>query len=1221
MVFLFCWSFSVQAQIKGNVFRDFDSNGIRSDTLPIETGVPGVTVRAFIGLSKVPVQRTTDNTGNYSFTESDIPVGKSVRIEFSKLPAGYYNGPHGTQNRTSIQFVQSPAERVDLGINYPSDYCQPNGVRLIVPCYVNGNTQITTDANGNPVPEERQAAKGDALVGVSYVANGVAGPDNFPPDHLATADQVGAIWALAYQRRSKKLFSAAVVKRHMSFGPLGTGGIYMTDMETGATSNFIDLKSIGIDTGNDPHSGLWGDKTQASVDAGPMKAMGKVSIGGMDMSEDDKTLYLINLNDRKLYSVFLNTPARVPTASDVRSWQIPDPGCSNGDFRPWAVKVYRGKVYVGVVCSAETSQQQSDLKATVYRFDPTSATPAFDEILSFPLDFRRGPADGTFDPLNPDRACTKYDHWLPWTDAWPETCGLGINPTFVMFPQPIVSSLAFDDDGSMLIGFLDRFGHLSGLANHDPQGNGFYNGFTGGDLLRAYNNNGTFVLESNGIAGDRTGSGVANNEGPGGGEFYGKDEWFFINKIAHSEVTNGALLLIPGYNEVLTSAYDPIDNVFQSAGLKVFHNGNGQENRSYVIYTQLVGSFGKASGLGDVEALCDPAPVQIGNRVWFDDNRDGIQDAYEPGIDGIVLTLHDMEDGGRQIASETTHDGGQYYFTNANVPGGLRFDHKYEVRADTAQFSKLDLRVPNAGIQANARRAGARVSAETTRHYALSPANRSNFIDNDLRDSDATMNGTYAQIPITTLDAGQNDFTHDLAVYSCPVLTNERAEIEVCPGARLDSIAATIQHPSQVDSVRFVLFTSPQSGTAMYENTGVVLGTVKPDANNRAVLYNLAITTTNTNSYIYSIVYPTPEDPNCRQSAATTLLVGPSISATATGGSITCSTTSATLTATVSYTDGTPVPGAVYSWSGPNGFTSTAQSPVVSMAGTYSLTVSDPACAGSLASATAVVVADTGKPALVAYGGSAPCTNCAFTLYAEAPGATLLWSGPNGFTSTEIEPEVTLPGEYTVTATGANGCSVSEIVEGQPAQNEPCTTVISATATGGSITCSTTSVTLTATVSHTDDTPVPGAVYSWSGPNGFTSTAQNPVVSIAGTYSLTVSDPACAGSLASATAVVVVADTAKPALVAYGGSAPCTNCAFTLYAEAPGATLLWSGPNGFTSTEIEPEVTLPGEYTVTATGANGCSVSETVDALPAPGDDPCINRVPRCVPIKITKIR
>ena len=415
---------AVQAQVKGVVFRDFDLNGVRSDTLPIEVGVAGVTVLAFVDLNKTPVQALTDALGNYAFSATDIPVGMPVRIEFSKLPTGDYNGPYGTGSGTSVQFVKAPAEQVNIGINYPADYCQRTGVRLIVPCYVNGNSQTTTDVNGNLVADEKQSAKADVLVDIAYEASGTASPSNFPPSHLAFGSQVGAVWSLAYQRRNKKIFSAAVVKRHMSFGPLGTGGIYMTDAVTHTTSSFLDVKTLGIDTGTDPHNGLFGDKTQASIDAGAMNAVGRISFGGMDMSEDDKTIYFINLKDRKVYGVFVNSPAVVPTSQTaIKSWSIPDPGCSNGDFRPWALKVHHGKIYVGVVCSAETSQQKSDLKATIYRFDPKADSPVFDEILAFPLDFRRGAADLT-------GTCIQYDHWLPWTDAWPMACGQGSNPEF-----------------------------------------------------------------------------------------------------------------------------------------------------------------------------------------------------------------------------------------------------------------------------------------------------------------------------------------------------------------------------------------------------------------------------------------------------------------------------------------------------------------------------------------------------------------------------------------------------------------------------------------------------------------------------------------------------------------------------------------------------------------------------------------------------------------------
>ncbi|AKD56935.1 SdrD B-like domain-containing protein [Spirosoma radiotolerans] len=1337
---------TAHAQVKGVVFRDFDLNGVRSDTLPIELGVAGVIVRAFVDLSKVPIQTTTDAQGNYAFSAVDVPAGRPVRIEFANLPTGDYNGPAGKGSGTSVQFIKAPAVNVNVGINYPADYCQPKGVRLVVPCYVNGNTQSTTDANGNPVPDDKQAAKADVLVDIAYQASGVAGASNFPPVHLASGNQIGAVWALAYQRRSRKMFSAAVVKRHMSFGALGSGGMYVTDMTTQTTSNFLDVRALGIDTGNDPHSGIFGDKTQASTDPDAMHAVGRQSFGGMDMSEDDKTIYFINLNDRKLYSVFVNSPAVAPTSPEaVKSWSIPDPGCSNSDFRPWALKVYHGKIYVGVVCSAETSQRQSDLKATIYRFDPNEAAPTFTEVLSFPLDFRRGAADLTTDPLNPDNTCAKYDHWLPWTDAWPTPCGLGNTPKFVMYPQPILTDLEFDDDGSMLIGFMDRFGNLSGVANHDPQGNDFYDGFTGGDLLRAYFNNGTYALEKNGQSGPLTGSGVGNGEGPVdasnvGGEFFGNDKWFFMDHEAHAEVTNGSLSFIPGYAEVMTSAFDPITDVYRSGGVKVFNTQTGRTNRDYVLYTldSVPGSFGKASGLGDIKALCDPASVEIGNRVWFDDNRDGIQDAYEPGIDGLVLTLHDMEKGGTLIAAQTTHDGGQFYFNNSTVPGGLQYDHKYEIRMDTIQLPTLDITLAgvkplaSAGGRLAARSAGARQGLTSQqRYYILSPANRGGFPDSDLRDSDANLVGGSAVIAVTSLNAGQNDFTNDLSIYSCPELRNERDTISLCPGVKLDSIAAVGTHLCRVDSVRFVSFSSPQSGTAMYGSGGVVLGTVLPDmATGRAVLKNPLMNTSggSSNQYIYAIIYPMPENPACRQSSATVIRILPALVAQATGGVLTCSQPSVTLAGAAQYRDGSPATQVTYNWSGPNGFTASIQNPVVSLAGTYTLTVSDPACPASFTTATAVVTSNTIVPMLSTSVVAKLCPTCTATISASAPGASLIWTGPNGFTSVNVQIDVQVDGLYSVTATGSNGCfataqvsvvpsfcpslssgvssvslcagsqldslvSVSQYLSAgesirfvmfsspqsgtamygsggvvlgtvspnaatgravlvNPALNTTNTTgsVLSqyiysivfptpaqgqcrqssqtivqilpslvAKAMSGVLTCSQPSVTLVGSAQFADGSPAAKATYSWSGPNGFGSSVASPTVLLAGSYTLTVSDPACPANQSSDLAVVQ-ADTIRPDLTAFGAALGCVGCSATLFAEAPGATLLWTGPNGFTSTEAEPVVTVPGEYTVTATGINGCRVSLTVDLSPV-DQDPCADRRPTCIPFTIKRIK
>ena len=73
-------------------------------------------------------------------------------------------------------------------------------------------------------------------------------------------------------------------------------------------------------------------------------------------------------------------------------------------------------------CNAETSQLQSDLKATVYRFDPQAANPIFEEVFAFPLDFRRGPIDKT-------GTCIDTDHWLPWIEL-ANALRYGANPYF-----------------------------------------------------------------------------------------------------------------------------------------------------------------------------------------------------------------------------------------------------------------------------------------------------------------------------------------------------------------------------------------------------------------------------------------------------------------------------------------------------------------------------------------------------------------------------------------------------------------------------------------------------------------------------------------------------------------------------------------------------------------------------------------------------------------------
>jgi len=124
---------------------------------------------------------------------------------------------------------------------------------------------------------------------------------------------------------------------------------------------------------------------------------------------------------------------------------------------------------------------------------------------------------------------------------------------------------------------------------------------------------------------------------------------------------------------------------------------------------------------------------------------------------------------------------------------------------------------------------------------------------------------------------------------------------------------------------------------------------------------------------------------------------------------------------------------------------------------------------------------------------------------------------------------------------------------------------------------------------------VPGAIYRWAGPNGFTSGLQNPSVSNAttlasGSYSLTVTVGGCTSAPATTTATVIT----TPPPAASNNGPICAGQTLQLNASTvPEATYAWTGPSGFTSGEQNPQIlsaplSAAGVYSVTAT-ANGCT--------------------------------
>ncbi|MFO0356190.1 MAG: beta strand repeat-containing protein [Sphingobacteriaceae bacterium] len=305
-----------------------------------------------------------------------------------------------------------------------------------------------------------------------------------------------------------------------------------------------------------------------------------------------------------------------------------------------------------------------------------------------------------------------------------------------------------------------------------------------------------------------------------------------------------------------------------------------------------------------------------------------------------------------------------------------------------------------------------------------------------------------------------------------------------------------------------------------------------------------------------------------------------------------------------------------YTWSGPNAFSSSAQSPTINNvtpvnAGNYSVSVTSTAgCKAT--NSIAVVVNPT---VVLTPGNFGPyCVGSVINLTVAAA-SSYTWSGPNSFSSNFQNPAIANSqtihaGTYTVNTTSAAGCkstgTTNVIVNPKPTP----------TITSNSPLCQGSTLNLSVTPT--------AASYTWSGPNSFASNAQNPNVANVTTLSAgnyTVIMTSTAGCTGSAVANVVVNPT--PTLTASNTGPYCPGATISL-SVTTATSYTWSGPSVFNSNLQTPTIanstTLnSGNYTVAISSAAGCANTAITNVVVNPAPTPtATSNSPVCVGKTIT---
>lgn len=370
---------------------------------------------------------------------------------------------------------------------------------------------------------------------------------------LAREEDVGAVYGLAVDDAENDVYAGAYVKRGTRLHD-GTGAIFRLDLDTGLVETWATVPGAGAD----PHDlpGAWPD-----IAAG--NAAGERGLGDLDLSLPDRTLFAVNLADRRIYRYRLDDrrlDGSFPHGAAAEPWAA--------GARPFGLKAQGGRLFHGVVDASGASDPEGRPMAYVYR--SLLGGGQMTRVLALPLDYARGDA----------RQGVPAD-WAPWRRGHDTRDPDRLD---AIWPQPVLADIEITDEGHLVLGLRDRFGdmtlHPPAHAPPTPE----LPGLPAGDLL----------------LGRIDGAGWAVTPEP---EFFAADAGPGFASNRYGEIAYGGLARPIVRDWTVTSAMAPVEDA--GAGAIWFDNADG----AGLVRLGLTGpgaiyTFSEDNALGDVERLC-----------------------------------------------------------------------------------------------------------------------------------------------------------------------------------------------------------------------------------------------------------------------------------------------------------------------------------------------------------------------------------------------------------------------------------------------------------------------------------------------------------------------------------------------------------------------------------------------------------------------------------------